>query len=307
MNSYRDSEADVHVATRALLLRASIEISGRDLDRANASAIAQCCGEQVFLPWTPNLEPNEILEATAMARRLGLLPVPHVCARRIADESGGRALLDGLARAGAEAVLLVGGDVSEPRGPYRSSLELLRSGALQAAGIRRLAVAGYPEGHPAIADEVLRENLELKLEYARREGLDAFIVTQFCFDAEAIVAWAHGLRARGITVPIRAGIAGPASLARLLQLALRCGVGNSIRALKGRMASMMRLVAVHEPEELIRDLAAGVLAAPGVEPLALHLFAFGGLEATTRWIARAPGGQAARPAVAGGDGVISGP
>lgn len=288
--------AAIQAAARALVANASIEISGRDLHQPDSAAIAPWRGKRVFLPWTPNLDGEDMIEAAATARSLGLSPVPHVAARRIESEPAARRLLAGLARAGARAVLLVGGDVPRARGPYRSSLELLRSGVVQAAGIGELGVAGYPEGHPSIADELLRQELELKLAYARDEGMETFIVSQFCFDARAIVAWARRLRAGGVAAPLRVGVAGPTNLTKLLQLALRCGVGHSIRALKGRMGSMVRLVAVHEPGELIRDIAAGILAAPGVEPVALHLFAFGGLAPTTRWMARGQGDAAAREA-----------
>lgn len=296
MTQRSPTPAQIQAAARALVASATIEIPGRELNQVGAATIAAWRGRQAFLPWTPNLDAEDMIRATAAAHRLGLAPVPHVAARRIASEPLARALFAGLARAGAEAALLIGGDVREARGPYRSSLELLRSGAAQAAGIRRLGIAGYPEGHPAIADDLLRESLERKLEYMRSEGLDAFIVSQFCFDAQTIVGWMRELRSAGIVAPFRVGVAGPTNLAKLLQLALRCGVGNSIRALKGRMGSMIRLVAVHEPEDLIRDIAAGALASPGVEPLGLHLFAFGGLEPTSRWIAREQGNAAARTA-----------
>ena len=288
--------SDIRAAARTLLEGASIEISERDLNKASQVAAVHCRGRQVFLPCTPNVKPEDILAATTFARGLGILPVPHVVARGIEGESTARDLLAGLSRAGAESILLIGGDVRDPRGPYRSSLELLRSGFLQAAGIHKLGVAGYPEGHPSIADDVLSENLELKLEYAHREGLEVFIVSQFCFEAKAILEWARRLRSRGIKVPLRVGVVAPTNVTKLLQLALRCGVGNSIRALKGRMSSMVRLVAVHEPDELIHDLAAGVLAARDVEPLALHLFALGGIEATARWMARASSDRAKRSA-----------
>ena len=283
---------DIQAAARALLAGASIEISGRDLNKASQVAAVHCRGRQVFLPCTPNVRPEDMLAATSFACNLGLLPVPHVVARAIESESVARDLLAGLSRAGAEAVLLIGGDVRDPRGPYRSSLELLRSGLLQAAGIRKFGVASYPEGHPSIDDDVLSENLELKLEHAHREGLEVFIVSQFCFEAKAILKWARRLRLRDITAPLHVGVVAPTNASKLLQLALRCGVGNSIRALKGRMSSMVRLVATHEPDELIHDLAAGLLAARDLEPLSLHLFALGGIEATARWMSRASGDRA---------------
>ena len=278
--------AELSAEARRLLESASLEVSARELRAASPAALDYCRGKQVFLPWTPKLAPEDMVEATSLARGLGLLPVPHVVARRIASESSARALLASLQGAGADAVLMIGGDVREPAGPYASSLELLRSGLLGAAGIRRIGVAGYPEGHPSIPGDALRENLDCKLEYAQREGISAFIVSQFCFEGPVIVRWAEQLRAQGVTVPLRAGLAGPTNLAKLVQLGLRCGVGNSIRALRGRMGSMVRLVATYEPEDLIGDLAEANLATVSPQTLSVHFFAFGGLELTQRWIAR---------------------
>ena len=267
-----------------LALRASIEVSARELRKSADIAVPLLAGRETFLPWTPNLGADDMIEATSHAKRLGLTPVPHVAARRLASEEQARNLLEGLSGAGAEAVLLIGGDLPDPAGPYKSSLDLLCSGLLQAGGIRRIGVAGYPEGHPALAEGVILEHLERKLAYARDAGLEAFILSQFCFEGPVIAQWVRGLRERGVTVPVRVGVAGPTNLAKLLELGLRCGVGNSIRTLRGMMGSVLRLVATHDPREVIEAVAAARLegAAPG--PVSLHLFAFGGAAMTARWM-----------------------
>jgi methylenetetrahydrofolate reductase (NADPH) len=271
---------------RALAMRASIEMSARELRKPGDVAVALLRGRETFLPWTPNLTADAMVEATSSARSLGLTPVPHVVARRLGSEAAAQSLLARLAGAGAQTVLLVGGDVADPAGPYRSSFDLLRTGLLQRAGFRKIGVAGYPEGHPAMDDSIIRDNLDLKLDYARSEGLEVFIVSQFCFDGSAIVEWAKRLRVRGVTAQIRVGVAGPTNLAKLLELGLRCGVGNSIRALKGKMGSVARLLAPHEPQEVIEAIAAACLAAPSPDALSLHLFAFGGAGMTAQWMER---------------------
>ncbi|RPH67651.1 MAG: methylenetetrahydrofolate reductase [Burkholderiales bacterium] len=273
-----------HPAVRELLADASIEVSARDLHDAASTVREVGAGRQVFIPWTPNVGPGQLVAATARARELGLVPVPHVVARRIASESAARELLAQLRRNGAESVLVIGGDLPEPAGPYRSGYALMRTGLLQASGLAEVGVAGYPEGHPRIAAPALRAELDLKLDYARQSGLRVFVVSQFCFDGALIARWVGDLRARGVAVPVRAGVAGPTTLTKLLKLGVQCGVGHSLRALRGRLGALARLAATHEPGDVIRDLAEARLAAPSLDPLSVHVFAFGGIGPTARWL-----------------------
>src|SRR5690606_39654854 len=69
---------------------------------------------------------------------------------------------------------------------FRDGLALLR--ALDGLTIRfqRVGVPAYPEGHPAIADDVLWADLAAKQRYAH------YAVTQLCFDADAICRFEIG-------------------------------------------------------------------------------------------------------------------
>jgi methylenetetrahydrofolate reductase (NADPH) len=283
---------DAEAGARELVAGASIEIAARELHEAGDSVRAAASGRQVFIPWTPNLDARAMMAATSRASELGLAPVPHVVARRLASEQAARELLGELGRRGAEAVLLVGGDLREPAGPYRSSFELLASGLLQRCGLAQAGVCGYPEGHPQIGPAILAEDLDRKLGYARANGVRLFVVSQFCFDADAVARWAAGLRARGVDAPLRVGVAGPTTVARLLRLAVQCGIGHSMRALRGRVGSLTRLASTHDPAGLIREIAAARLAVPSLDPLSIHLFAFGGIAPTAQWLSRRPGDPA---------------
>ena len=53
--------------------------------------------------------------------------------------------------------------------------------------------------------------LAAKITALRRRGLDGSIMTQFGFDPAAVLTWLADLRARGITVPVRVGVPGPAA------------------------------------------------------------------------------------------------
>jgi methylenetetrahydrofolate reductase (NADPH) len=266
----------------ALLDGASLEISAHD-----AADIAECVsyldpGTEVFISQPMGQPYHGAVAMAARLRRAGFRPVPHITARALASLS---ALEDYLARAtgeaGVEHVLVIGGDRDRPAGPFDSSLSVLCTGALQRHGIRRLSVGAYPEGHPAISAKALTDALLAKRELARENGLQLQIVTQFSFDAKPIVSWTR--QAAGLGIPVRVGLAGPASITTLLKFAARCGIGNSVRLLRSRSDSIIRLITEAGPEGVIRDLARS--AGAGEAGFAgLHLFTFGGLLRSARWL-----------------------
>ena len=228
-------------------------------------------GSQVFVTCTPRDAPADIVARALDLARLGFAPVPHIGARHLAS----LAELDGfLARlrgeAGVGRVLLIGGDLPAPRGPFAAAADVMASGLLERHGIASVGIAGYPEGHPRIAAPVLEAALSDKLATLATRGLEPFVVTQFCFEAAPILAWLASLRALGIAAPVRVGLAGPAGLATLVRFAARPG-------------AMARLAREHAPDGIVRDLAGHTppLAALGVA--GLHFFTFGGIARTVRW------------------------
>jgi methylenetetrahydrofolate reductase (NADPH) len=266
----------------ALLQGAALEISAHD-----AADIAECVGyldpgTEVFISQPMGQPYHGAVAMAARLRRAGFRPVPHVTARALASLS---ALEDYLARAvgdaGVEHVLVVGGDRDRPAGPFDSSLAVMCTGALQRHGIRRLSVGAYPEGHPAIGAKALNDALLAKRELARENGLELQIVTQFSFDARPVTAWTRQAAALG--VPVRVGLAGPASITTLLKFAARCGIGNSVRVLRSRSDSIIRLITEAGPEGVIRDLARSA-AAGEARYAGVHLFTFGGLLRSARWL-----------------------
>jgi methylenetetrahydrofolate reductase (NADH) len=265
----------------ALLEGASLEICARD-----SADIAECVGyldpgTEVFVSLPQGQPYHGAVAMAARLRRAGFRAVPHVTARGLASLW---ALDDYLARAAGEAgvehVLVVGGDRDRPAGPFDSSLSVLCTGMLQKHGIRKVSIAGYPEGHPGIGPKPLHDALLAKRELARENGLELQIVTQFCFDPAPIVAWAR--RVRGLGLPVRVGLAGPASITTLLKFAARCGIGNSVRVLKSRTDSIIRLITEAGPEVVIRELARNAAQDPVFA--GMHLFTFGGLLRSARWL-----------------------
>jgi len=262
----------------------SMELSPRDTKTMEAARDHLDPGTHVYLTWIPGEDPFSAVPAAVTLRRGGLVPVPHIGARHVESEaqlSEFAARLSG--EAGVDRVLIIAGDRDKPAGPYEWSLPVMESGVLQRHGITHIGISGFPEGNPNIPGPVLEKSLTAKVEYGRRTGLDLHIVTQFCFESEPISNWLRALRDQGINIPIRVGLAGPASITTLTRYALRCGVGNSLRALT-HGPSFSRLLTERSPEPLVRELAAVIGIDGNLNVQGLHFFVFGGLKKTAEWI-----------------------
>ena len=260
---------------------------------ADVAALAAVAppGTEVFLSAVPGRPAQPAIAQAAALRAAGFEPVPHIAARNHADPAALAAFLRALVGdAGVRSVLVIAGDRDRPAGTLASALDVVASDLLPRAGICRVAVAGYPEGHPRIAADALHRAMRDKLDAARRGGLEARIVTQFSFDAGHILAWLRRLRADGITAPIQIGLAGPAGVTTLIGFARRCGVAASLRGLVRNAASFTRLVGEAGPGEIIRALAAAE-ARESLGDVALHLFSFGGVDKTARFAVDAAAGR----------------
>lgn len=266
----------------------SIEVNPNDPKMLDSALDRLELGTEAFLTWIPGSNPMQMIGPAARLRKAGLVPVPHIGARHLQSLTQLERLVKSLAgEAAVDRVLIIGGDRASPAGPYESSLAVMQTGVLQKAGMIRMAVAGFPEGNPSISPAALDAALAAKVALARTEGLHLSIVTQFCFEAEPIVAWLRRLRALEIDVPVRVGLAGPAGLLTLARYAMRCGIGNSLRVLTEN-PSFAKLLSEKGPEVIIRAMAAStdpgqaLTLPPGVA--SLHFYVFGGLNKTLDWI-----------------------
>jgi len=184
-----------------------------------------------------------VVAAFAALRRAGCNPVPHIAAREMPSRE---ALGDFLTRLRSEAdvsrILLIAGDVAAAKGPFRSSRDVYASGLLEACGIGRLSVAGHPEGHPYLQTADALTVLEAWQAWGKQAKIRVDVMMQFCFESAPILGWIGGLDARGIQLPLIVGLAGPATPATLMKFALRCGVGNSMRAVRSQIGRFGRLL-----------------------------------------------------------------
>ncbi|MGP9539827.1 methylenetetrahydrofolate reductase [Brachybacterium sp. AOP43-C2-M15] len=227
---------------------------------------------------TVTASPAQGLEATigtacALAQH-GMIVIPHLAARMIRGPGETAELLDRLAGAGVEEVFVIAGDASVPAGEFPGALPLLEAIAAADHGTV-VGIGAHPEGHPFLAEEVAREHLRAKAEHAH------YAVTQMCFSAAPLLEWARGLRASGIALPVRPGVAAPVGTARLLRIGTRIGVGRSLRLLAGEDSGMRRLLAPGrwDPAPLLAQLRAAAEAEPSVALLGPHVYTFNDLGA----------------------------
>lgn len=285
------AETELAARIAALAKGYSLEVSSRSARDLDACLTHLEKGSDVYINFIAGDDLGAKVRCAAALRANGFRPVPHIGARHLKSAAQLDDLLARLAgEAGVDRALLIGGDASAPAGPFDSSIAVLASGVLARHGFRAAGFAGYPEGHPQIAEAALKRALAEKLALAREQGIEPYIVTQFCFDPASVIAWLAALRRDGaplggVAVPVRIGLAGPANVATLVRFAIRCGVTNSIRALTTRADRFLRLVSDSAPDGLVRGIAAAAAldGAPLSSVAGLHFFPFGGVAKTARW------------------------
>jgi methylenetetrahydrofolate reductase (NADPH) len=272
----------------AFLQGYSIEVMPRTAAKVEDFKALLPAGTRVYIAHIEGT-PNDDMVATA--RRLaeaGYPVMPHFPARIIRDVA---TLQDWIARyqgeAGVSQALLLAGGVAQPVGAFDNSMQLLETGLFDKAGFTHLHVAGHPEGNrdidPNGGHEQVNRALAWKQDFAARTDAQMAIVTQFAFDAASIIAWADGLRAAGVTLPVHIGIAGPAKLQTMIKFAIACGVGPSLKVLQKRAMDVSKLLLPYEPTDVVATLAAHKAAHPDFNIDQVHFFPLGGIKTNAEW------------------------
>jgi methylenetetrahydrofolate reductase (NADPH) len=272
--------------------RASIEITSNDEKRLDELRATLAPGTTVYVAHIPTVTLHDVVETAIRVQQAGFRGCPHIVARRLESESYLRAALYRLREGGCDRLLLVAGDTEEPAGPFPSTLEVLKTGAIAECGIRVLGVAGHPEGNPRIAEDAAWAALRTKQEYAERTGSTMHIATQFGFDARKIVHWARQLRKHGILLPVHIGLAGPAPIDKLIRYAMLCGIGASIKAAMTREGLVSKLTkAAKSVDQIVLALMKECTTPDRATLVQPHFFPFGGSVVTAKWIRAVSYGQ----------------
>jgi len=262
----------------------SIEVTPAGATKIDSFAAVLNEGTTVNVTFLPGSDP---LDTIATAKRLadeGMNAVPHIAARSLHNKEQLDDLLKRMTQqANVREVLVIGGGVDTPVGDFDSTMQVLNTGLIQKHNITTIGVSGHPEGSPDISDDQLAEAIMLKNEFARKEGLSLYMETQFCFDAEAVLAWERSIRNAGNRLPVRIGIPGPATIKTLFRFAQISGIGPSMRFIAKQARNVAKLMTVQSPHELLAGLSAGMSADEECLLHHFHYYPFGGFAKTAAY------------------------
>ena len=245
--------------------------------------------EEAVQEWVPawmtvtvTASPVKGLDATIdLAEKLaahGYRVVPHLAARSVTGEEHLADIVGRLKAAGCDDVFVPGGDATHPAGPFDSALPLLERLAEMGNPFSRVGITGYPESHPKIHDDITIQAMWDKRRYA------SYIVSNVTFDAAGLGRWIGRIRARGVTLPLQVGLAGPAERTRLLRMATVAGASESARFITRHPGWILRfwVPGGYSPDRFL-DRAAPAITAPGAGVAGLHLFTFNQLQQAELW------------------------
>jgi methylenetetrahydrofolate reductase (NADH) len=245
--------------------------------------------EQAVADWVPagatvtvTASPVKGLDPTVeLAEKLagrGYRVVPHLAARSVASEAHLDEMVTRLTAAGVDDVFVPGGDATHPAGPFDGALPLLERLDEMGRPFGRMGITGYPESHPKIGDDITVQAMWDKRRYA------SYIVSNVTFDAAGLGRWIERIRARGLTLPLYAGLAGPAERGQLLRMAALAGASESARFITRHPGWILRfwVPGGYSPDRFL-DRAARAITAPGAAVAGLHLFTFNQLQPAEQW------------------------
>ena len=240
----------------------------------------------------------------------GFNPVPHIAARRFRSVAHLNRTLSQLRAVCGDSlwdtVLVLGGERDEDEeeasaaAALPDAMAVLKTGLLQVYGIKHILVAGHPEGIMGMSPSscsgsnagaaetaaVLFAALQKKCDYTRAHGLSFGIVTQLCLSSTALCSWLADLRSiEGLEgVPVHIGVAGPARIETVERFAdTLCGVRVPQPHENGSL-----LVPLSPPDSKDLDCVAMLSdiaeRCPSDAIQSIHIYAFGGLRRTCRWL-----------------------
>ena len=245
--------------------------------------------EEAVLRWVPRdvtmtvtaspargLDPT--LDLTTRLAGHGYQVVPHLSARLVRDDAHLAEIVERLTASGVTDVFVPAGDSDQPAGRFDSAVSLLDRLAEMGRPFRRVGVTGYPQSHPRIGDDVTIQAMWDKRHHA------TYLVSNLCLDPAVLRRWIARVRARGVTLPLQVGLAGPVDRARLLRMAARAGVAESARFLAGHTEWFLRagVPGGYNPDRFL-DRAGTALAAPESAVAGLHVFTFNQIRQAEQW------------------------
>jgi len=235
-------------------------------------------GSYVAVTCSPSKGIDETLDMSERLAKRGFKIVPHIAAKMVKDETHLREIMARLDDMPIVSLFVPGGDVPTPAGKYKKALDLLRDIAEFDHRFEDIGIAGHPEGHPSVDDDVLFAELVKKQEFSN------YIVTQMCFKSNIIGNWVKEIRERGVELPVWIGMPSVSERTSLMKTSLRIGVGNSLRYLKnhGKIAAKLMMQKEYRPDDLLVGLAP-YIADPYYNIAGHHIYCFNAVEKAEQW------------------------
>jgi methylenetetrahydrofolate reductase (NADPH) len=225
------------------------------------------------------------LDLTARVIGLGHHAVPHIAARMVEGQQHVNYIATRLKAMGAKELFVVAGDQDPPLGPYVDGLSFLKDFLNADHGLTTIGSTAYPDGHALIDAGRLHEAMHAKAELIWSAGLQTFVSTQMCFDANKTLGWLEAERQAGFRAPVHLGLPGAVDRAKLVTLGARLGIGASLRFLSKNRKSITKLMTTshYDPMELLDDVL------PHADRLGItgmHLFTFNEVGKTAAWLSQ---------------------
>ncbi len=245
-------------------------------------------GAEVAITTSPTLGLEATIEWSERAADRGYEVVPHIAARYVRDVDHLETVSERLLDVSVTDIFVPGGDREEPAGVFDSAYDLLISleelgyGITSQSGFDAVGITGYPEGHAFLDDSTLAESM------ARKEPHATYLVTQLCYDSDAVLEWIDHIRARGVELPVEVGIPGVMKYQRLLGISKKVGVGDSVRFLRktsgitGFLRQLIGSRGTYAPDDLIDGLAP-YASDPHYDIRGVHIYAFNQVPDLESW------------------------
>jgi methylenetetrahydrofolate reductase (NADPH) len=218
------------------------------------------------------------LDVTERLLGQGYAVVPHLAARMISGKTELSEIVHRLQEMGVTNVFCPAGDQDPPAGDYVGSLAMLEDLTAMGKPFAEVGITGYPESHPSIEDDITIQSMWDKRQHA------TYVVSNLCFDADTITHWLKRMRKRGITQPVLIGLPGPVERAKLVSMAGKIGVGQSVKFLRSHVGTFARIAAPggYSPERFLEKLGRS-LTDPELGVGGLHFFTFNQVTETEAW------------------------
>jgi len=238
----------------------------------------------VYITYLPDENSNNVVNTAKKLREEGYEVIPHLPARTIVNLNELEKYLGDLANvSGCTKILIIGGGGNQA-GNISSTMDVLQSDFLSKFNFKFVGVAGHPEGSPDISNDNLDLAIKEKNNFSKNVDFQMYIATQFFFEAKSLVDWEKHLNSLGNSLPIHAGIPGPASIKTLINYARSCGIGNSLRFISKQAFNLTKLATLSTPDKLIYDLANYINTNQSTKLENIHFYAFGGMKKTADWL-----------------------